>query len=201
MDERQPDNEALQRWWQQSLNNDTAAFGHIHAALFEGLYNYAAKLLNDEELADDTLQELFIKIWNKRSSIGAIQKVKPFFYTSLRRQVLNQLRDLKLKKLRISMIIQPEIEFSQEELLVKKEDDQGLSEKILSLLNALPARQREVLYLHYFENLTLTQIASIMGINPQSAMNLKQRAIQKMRSDNLLLLLFLLAACCHASKF
>jgi RNA polymerase sigma-70 factor (ECF subfamily) len=201
MEEMQPDNEKLQIWWQLSINNDTVAFGNIHAALFHGLYNYAAKLLNDEALADDAIQDLFIKIWNKRSSIGNIQKVKPYFYTVLRRQVLNQLRDLKLKTLKISLVSQPAIDFSQEEILIQKEDAVGLKEKILALLNALPARQREILYLHYFENMSLTQIAGVMGINQQSAMNLKQRALQKMRSENLLTLFILLCTLSRQGKF
>ncbi|MBL0356242.1 MAG: RNA polymerase sigma factor [Chitinophagaceae bacterium] len=201
MDEKQPDNEKLQTWWQQSLDNDTAAFGSIHAALFDGLYGYAAKLLNSGELADDTIQDLFIKIWNKRSSIGTIQKIKPFFYTSLRRQVLNQLRDLKLKNLKISLVTQPDIEFSQEEILIKNEDAAGLKEKITALLNTLPARQREVIYLHYFEDLSLTQIAVIMSINHQSAMNLKQRALQKMRTENLLSIFLLLCSLYKVGKF
>jgi RNA polymerase sigma-70 factor (ECF subfamily) len=192
MDELQPDNETLLTWWQQSLNNDTASFGYIHAALFNGLYNYAAKILNDDDLADDAVQDLFIKIWFKRSSIGPVLKVKPFFYTVLRRQVFNQLRDLKLRNLKISLIKQPDIEFSQEEILIKNEHEAGLKGKILSLLNALPRRQREVIYLHYFENLSLKQISLVMDINHQSVMNLKQRAIQKMRSAKMLSIILLL---------
>ena len=200
MDELQADNGKLQMWWQQSLTNDAAAFGNIHAALFEGLYSYAAKLLNNEALAEDAIQDLFIKIWSKRTSIGTIEKVKPFFYTSLRRQVLNQLRDIKLKQLKISFINEPAIEFSQEEIIIQKEDSEGLKEKITNLLNTLPARQKELLYLYYFENMSLTQIAEVMGINQQSAMNLKQRALQKLRSENLLSFFFLLCSLYHTGK-
>ncbi len=201
MDEMQPENEQLRIWWQQSLKNDTASFGHIHASLFQGLYCYAAKLLNDEELADDAIQDLFIKVWNKRSSIGDLQKVKAYFYTALRRQVLNQLRDLKLRHLKINMSVQPDIEFSHEEILIKREEDAGLKEKILELLNSLPKRQREVIYLHYFENMGLTQITEVMDINYQSVLNLKQRAIQQMRSNNILSLFILCCSMYHSGKF
>jgi RNA polymerase sigma factor (sigma-70 family) len=153
--------------------------------------------LNDEALADDAVQDLFIKIWNKRTSIGELQKVKSYFYTALRRQVLNQLRDLKLRHLNITLAAQPDIEFSQEEILVKKEEDADLKEKILELLNALPKRQREVIYLHYFENMSLSQITEVMEINYQSVLNLKQRALQHMRSENLLALLFILLSLYH----
>jgi RNA polymerase sigma-70 factor (ECF subfamily) len=194
MNELQPDNEILRTWWQQSMDNDTVSFGYIHTALFAGLYNYAAKLLNDDELANDAIQDLFIRIWNKRTSIGEIQKIKSFFYTSLRRQVFNQLRDLKLRNLKISLITQPDIEFTQEEILIKNEIDAGLKEKILHLLNTLPKRQREVIYLHYFENMSLSQVAVIMDINHQSVMNLKQRALQSMRSANILSVFLLLCS-------
>jgi RNA polymerase sigma-70 factor (ECF subfamily) len=200
MDELQHDNETLRTWWLKSMDNDTTSFGHIHAALFNGLYNYAAKLLNDDELANDAIQDLFIKIWNKRNSIGEIQKVKPFFYTSLRRQIFNQLRDLKLRNLKISLITQPDIEFTQEEILIKNETDAGLKEKILLLLNTLPKRQREVIYLHYFENMSLSQVSTVMEINHQSVMNLKQRALQKMRSANILSVFLLLVSLFNAEK-
>ena len=194
MDELHADNETLLTWWQQSLHNDTASYGYIHAALFSGLYNYAAKILNDDALADDAVQDLFIKIWNKRSTIGLLQKVKPFFYTVLRRQIFNQLRDLKLRNFKISFITQPDIEFSQEEILIKKEDDAGFKEKILSLLNALPRRQKEVIYLHYFDNMSLKQISIVMDINHQSVMNLKLRAIQKMRNLKILSIFLILCS-------
>ncbi|MES2848983.1 MAG: sigma-70 family RNA polymerase sigma factor [Bacteroidota bacterium] len=191
----------LKNCWQQCLANDTAALGHIHAALFEGLYNYAGKLLNDDALADDAVQELFIKIWQKRSSIGSLEKVKPFFFTALRRQILNQLRDIKSKQLKINAVPEPDIEFSQEEIIIKKEDDTGLKEKILQILNTLPERQREVIYLHFFEDMALAQVAEVMAINYQSVQNLKQRALQNMRSADLLSLFTLLYTAYHFGKF
>jgi RNA polymerase sigma factor (sigma-70 family) len=197
----QPDNESLKKWWQQCLGNNTAALAQIHAALFEGLYNYACKLLNNEALADDAIQDLFIKIWNKRAAIGPIEKVKPFFFTSLRRQILNQLRGIKLKLIKADGIEQPDIEFSQEEIIIKKEDDTGLKEKILQILNTLPERQREVIYLHFFENMPLAQVAEVMAINYQSVQNLKQRALQNMRSGNLFSLFTLLYSVYWLNKF
>ncbi len=201
MSETRLDNENLKSYWQQCLTGDTAAFAQIHAALFEGLYNYAYKLLNDDALADDAIQELFIKIWQKRSSIGAVEKVKPFFFTSLRRHILNQLRDIKSKQLKINAVPEPEIEFSQEEVIIKKEDDTGRKEKILQILNTLPERQREVIYLHFFEDMPLAQVAEVMSVNYQSVQNLKQRALQNMRSANLLSLFIMLCSAYCFEKF
>src|ERR1700743_1862876 len=141
----------LQGWWLLALEGDTHAFQSIHGELFRGLYDYALKLLQDGDLAGDAVQELFVKIWVKRNTIGPLQKVKPYFFTALRRQILNQLRNLRLRELRVGGLPRPDIDFSPEEIVVRKEDYATLQGKIAALLNELPKRQKEVIYLHYFE--------------------------------------------------
>jgi len=176
----------LEVWWQQSLEGDADAFHRIHRELFQGLFNYSLKVLQDSELAGDAVQELFIRIWMKRSTIGGLRKVKPYFFTALRRQILNQLRNLRLRDMKIGGMPQPDIDFSPEEIVIRKEEYGSLQERIVELLNALPQRQKEVIYLHYFEDMDYTQIAEIMGIRYQSVLNLTQKALQKLRSANLL---------------
>lgn len=176
----------LENWWQASLEGDTHAFYCIHRELFPGLFNYSLKLLQDNALAGDAVQELFIRIWMKRSAIGGLKKVKPYFFTALRRQILNQLRNLRLRELKIGSMPRPDIDFSPEEIVIRKEEYGSLQGRIVEQLNALPQRQKEVIYLHYFEDMDYTQIAEIMGIRYQSVLNLTQKALQKLRSSNLL---------------
>jgi RNA polymerase sigma factor (sigma-70 family) len=187
-------------WWLQALEGDTHAFQSIHGELFRGLYDYALKLLQDGELANDAVQELFVKIWVKRTVIGPLKKVKPYFFTALRRQVLNQLRNLQLRELRIGALPRPDIDFSPEEIVVRNEEYLSLQAKIAALLNELPKRQKEVIYLHYFEEMDYTQIAEIMGIHYQSVLNLTQKALQKLRSADLLSLLLSLSALYLSSR-
>jgi RNA polymerase sigma factor (sigma-70 family) len=187
-------------WWLHALEGDTHAFQAIHGELFRGLYDYALKLLQDGELANDAVQELFVKIWVKRTVIGPLKKVKPYFFTALRRQVLNQLRNLQLRELRIGALPRPDIDFSPEEIVVRNEEYLSLQAKIAALLNELPKRQKEVIYLHYFEEMDYTQIAEIMGIHYQSVLNLTQKALQKLRSADLLSLLLSLSALYLSSR-
>ena len=194
MDTNPLDTALLEDWWKQSIEGDSHAFQRIHHALFGGLYNYSLKLLQDRELAGDAVQELFVKVWVKRATIGPLQRVKPYFFTALRRQILNQLRNLHLRELKISGMPRPDIGFSPEEIVIQNEEYHSLQNKITELLNDLPKRQKEVIYLHYFEEMDYTQIAAIMGIHYQSVLNLTQKALQKLRSANLLSLLLSLSA-------
>ena len=177
-----------------SLGGDTMAFRDIHRVLFKGLYNYALKLLQDGELAGDAVQDLFVRIWVRRGQIGVIKRVKPYFFTALSRQVLNQLRNLHLRELQISGMPRPDFEFSPEEIVVRNEEYENLQHKIAALLNELPRRQKEVIYLRYFAEMDNTQIAEVMGIHYQSVLNLTQKALQKLRSADLLTVFFSLVA-------
>ncbi len=190
----------LERLWSKALEGDTDAFRDIHQELFKGLYGYALKLLQDRDLANDAVQDLFVKIWVRRVGIGPVNKVKSYFYTALRRQVLNQLRNLHLRELQIVGLPRPDIDFSPEEIVVRNEEYENLQSKIANLLNELPSRQKEVIYLRYFEDMDYPQIAEVMGINYQSVLNLTQKALQKLRSANLLSMLFYLAALYRAIK-
>jgi RNA polymerase sigma factor (sigma-70 family) len=190
----------LYSWWLLVLEGDEHAFHSIHGELFRGLYDYAVKLLQDDQLADDAVQELFVKVWVKREVIGPLQKVKPYFFTALRRQILNQLRNRQLRQLRIGGLPGPDIDFSPEEIFVRNEEYLSLQAKITDLLNELPKRQKEVIYLHYFEEMDYKQIAEVMGINYQSVLNLTQKALFKLRSAGLLSLLMSLSSLYLSSR-
>lgn len=184
----------LEDWWVQTLEGDSHAFHAIHRELFNGLYSYALKLLGDGDLANDAVQELFVRIWIRRSTIGSLEKVKPYFFTALRRQSLNQLRNLHLRELKISSLPKPDIGFSPEEIVVRNEEYLTLQNKIAALLNELPKRQKEVIYLHYFEEMDYAQIAEVMGIHYQSVLNLTHKALRQLRAADMLSVLLSLSA-------
>jgi RNA polymerase sigma factor (sigma-70 family) len=190
----------LPQWWMLVLEGDTNAFRSIHGELFRGLYDYALKFFQDAQQAEDAVQELFVKVWVKRAAIGPLQKVKPYFFTALRRQVLNQLRNRQSRDLRIGLLPRPDIEFSPEEIVVRNEEYTTLQAKIAAVLNELPKRQKEVIYLHYFEEMDYMQIAEVMGIHYQSVLNLTQKALHKLRSADLLTILLSLSTLYISSK-
>jgi RNA polymerase sigma factor (sigma-70 family) len=179
MSEIRSTDENLRIWWEAVLNGDTMAYSHVHELLHPVLYRYAFAMLNDGALASDVLQELFIKIWFRKEKIGALQNVRAFFLTALRRQTLNQLRSLR--RLQILPPSEPDIEFSAEDIIVAAEQQQDIREKLARYLNELPKRQKEVIYLYYYEELSYEEIADVMEINYQSVLNVMQKALKQLR--------------------
>ena len=87
------------------------------------------------------------------------------------------------------------IEFNIETKLIEDLNLLEQSLKIKHVLNNLPPRQQEIIYLRFFENLTLNQISETMNISKQSVNNLLQKAYKSFRSEWLVSFLFL-AYCC-----
>lgn len=174
----------LQLLWDGVLRNEEEALRRLHHALYAQLLHYAAMLLQDENLAEDVVQEVFIKAWAVRQKTGKLVHVKAWFYTLLRRRVLNQLRNNKQGLRRIGLLAAqgPDIEFSAEDIIMRREQEADRRQQVRDLLNQLPVRQKEVIFLKYFKNLEYKDIANIMGINYQSVVNLAYKAISFLKA-------------------
>jgi len=173
----------LMELWQKACEGDQKAYAELHKNLYPGLFTYSVKILKDTELADDLLQDLFIKFWQNRIKIGSIAYVKAYFYRSARSIIINYLRSHKILETRKSKMPVPEMEFSQEEVILFTESDAKLKEQLANALNKLPARQREMIYMRFYENMDYMQITDICGIKYQSIVNHIHRGVQTLRKE------------------
>lgn len=167
--------------WEKTIQGEENSFALLHQSLYPGLFNYALKMLKDEELVDDLLQDLFIKFWQNRSHIGSIGNVKSYFYRSTRSIVLNHIKSSQLKASKLENMPELDFEFSKEELILADEVDVALKAALSKALNQLPPKQKEVVYMHFYEDLEYVQIAEITGTQYQSVVNTIYRAIQMLR--------------------
>lgn len=72
-------------------------------------------------------------------------------------------------------------EFSSEENWIGQENDLALKKQVRTAIDQLPARQQEVIYLRFFQNLMPEEIAGLLAINSQSVSNIIQRALSNLR--------------------
>lgn len=175
----------LKELWDNSIKGEEHAFALLHQALYPCLFNYAVKMIRDEDLADDLLQDFFIKFWQNKLRIGSIENVKSYFYRSVRSMILNHIKSSQLKASKLEAMPEPDLEFSKEDIMLIQEVDLEASRAIAAVLNKLPARQREVIYMHFYEELKYTQIAKVTGIKYQSVVNNLYRAIQVLREASI----------------
>lgn len=167
--------------WDRTREGEEKAFAELHQILYPGLFSYAEKMVKSEDIADDLLQDLFIKFWQNKIKIGEISNVKSYFYRSVRTTVLNHIKSSQLKSSKLMLMPEPEMEFSAEELIISSEQDSHLYGMMVSALNELPSKQREIIHMRFYQDLEYQQIAEITGIKYQSVINHVYRAIQVLR--------------------
>ena len=102
---------------------------------------------------------------------------------SLRYAILNKLRSLKLYELKIAARYHtPDMEFSPEEIRIKKESASFNASQLTQMINSLPARQKEIIYLRFYEGLSYKDISQILNINYQSLVNSINRILTRFKS-------------------
>jgi RNA polymerase sigma factor (sigma-70 family) len=172
--------------WLAFQRGEERAFAYLFHTYYNDLYNYALKIGRDEALAKDVIQELFASVWRTRAQLSAVRAIKPYLMKSLRRAVLRALSRKKslLAQARQSPV--PDITFSPEEVVIKDESSRARRDLVLGQLNGLSPRQREVIYLRYYDELSYDEIAQVMGLHYQSVMNHLHKALKALRSNQTL---------------
>ena len=96
----------------------------------------------------------------------------------------------KLKHTDFSAETFVDIQFTAEELMTNQETERFKHKNISKLLNKLPKRQKEAIYLKYYSGLKAKEISEIMGINYQSVVNTLHKAIKNLKEEISIIKLF-----------
>lgn len=172
--------------WQQMKQGSELALGKLIKKYFNLLQNYGFKFVKDEAFVKDCVQDVFIAIWTHRETIMSPQSIHAYLLSSVRRKVLREKVRQRLDQKQNANTVEKEtdlLDFSHEWLLIEQESLNEMTRKVSELLNELPKRQREVLYLRFYQNLERAEIADIMGINEQSVSNHLQAAFKNFKDN------------------
>jgi RNA polymerase sigma factor (sigma-70 family) len=180
------------RLWEKYLNGDKEALSIIFRIFFDDLHNYGLRLTRNSEIVKDSLQDMFFKLWKNRSNLSVVDNIKPYLFKALRRHIIN---NLKWEDNFTNYKQEPEelfqIEFSHEDFLISRNIDFETRENLIKALNKLTKRQREAIYLRYFEELDFESISEIMSMKIQSVRNSIHRGLLVLRELNIVLFFFL----------
>lgn len=181
--------------WQRFQSGDRDALSTIYRSHVDYLYSYGMHFCLDSEMVKDCLQDLFRDLWLEREHLAStVQNVRYYLLSSLRRRLLRNLqKDRKRRNVLQDDFFDFELIPSHESNLIA---DETYAEKKLQLqqgIALLTRRQREVIYLRFYQNLSYAEIASLMAMKIDSIYNLISKAISLLKSSVILyFLLFIL---------
>ena len=184
--------------WHQSQAGDSLAFCQLADKQYRTLFNYATNFTADREFIKDSIQDLLIHIWEKRSTIQ-IQFVTIYFLRALRNQLMQEFR--KNNNVHAQMDIEEAAELSDYQTIETEiEQHEVFTEnqvKVRTALEELPRRQKEAIFLKYYEGMDNEQIADLMQVNRQSVANLLFKAINSLKVQMHLVSQTLFLACIY----
>ncbi len=171
--------------WNNLKEGDEKSFSMLFERYYADLVRYGNSLSPYEEKVQDCVQDVFTDIWVYRASLQGSVVVKAYLLSSVRKRIARLFeRDHIFRKTTSTDSIAFLLEFSVEHDLI--DDDYATKEKVVhlnKLLNELPSRQKEALYLRYHQGLTVEQIAEMLDVNYQSASNLLHRGLLSLRKE------------------
>ena len=150
---------------------------------YNDLYFYGIKLVNDQNLVVDTIQDLFSSLWEERKRLSNVQHIKAYLFKIFRNKLL-QAPPKKMIQFSLRDSTQlPDKSFviSHEDVIIEEETRSQISKAIGAVLEELTDRQKEILYLKFYCGLSQSEISEAMGMNKQSVSNLLNRSITSFR--------------------
>jgi RNA polymerase sigma factor (sigma-70 family) len=190
--------------WNAFRQGDEQAFTAIFLEHYDALFNYGMKLTGEEELVRDSIQEVFQRLWERRATLERVEVIKPYLFKILRNRIADAIKVATRRSVRQQSYHDDEFEvvYVSEDFSTVEQFSGDQNAQLLVVLNQLPKRQREVIYLKYFDGFSHEKISEVMNLTAQSVRNLIYRAIKTLKELLLLLLIFLqlqqqqLLCCC-----
>lgn len=168
---------------QRLQHNDEEALASLIRVYYASLYNYASRFTRDDGLIKDCIQEVFISVWQRRETASTILSPKFYLLRATKNKVLKSLH--RKSQQAVSISLQEEYpfyyEFSIERIIIEKQISEANALRLRKTLSLLSKRQKEIIYLKYYQYLDNGQIAEIMSISRQSVYNLLHDTIQKLK--------------------
>lgn len=157
---------------------ELSQFEQIFKNNHKRLCNLAYKIVGEKDASEDIVQELFVKIWNKRENL-MINEVKSYLNRSTINASLNYLKSGKSRKLMASMDGVDIGSNSTEEYLNASE----LQTKIELAIRKLPSKCQAIFALSRFENMSSKEIAQHLNVSTKTVDNQIGIALSKLRKE------------------
>ncbi len=166
--------------WNNFRAGDSVAYSRLINKYTKILFRYGIRFINDADFVKDCIQDVFFELWNRKDRINSTASVKSYLLKALRLRIFRE-----KSKWENAEILNDDycfdIEFNIENKLIQEQTSLENRIKIEQALNCLPKRQKEILYLRFYENLDHDRIALVMQLSKQSVYNLLHEAVNHLR--------------------
>ncbi|MBL1409488.1 RNA polymerase sigma factor [Sphingobacterium faecale] len=154
------------------------AFEQVYDTLSHGVYSVSFNLTQDRFLAEEVVQEVFVKLWGSRDKLNIEGNLWVFLYVVSKRLSLNKIRSMQRQRIAYDGI--------DENMMITPSVEQDIFHKELELLLErsiadLPKQQQIIIDLSRNEQLTHREIAERLGLSTHTVRNHMAQALKNLR--------------------
>ena len=158
--------------------SDEKAFEMLFHKYYGHLCSFASKIINDNDSAEEIVQDLFVKLWEKREHLFIETSLKNYLFRSVKNLCLNFIQHNKTKIQHVqSVLSEVESNFSDDD----NYPEIDLAFKIEESINSLPGKRREIFRLSRQEGLKYYEIAEKLNISIKTVETQMSLAIKTLR--------------------
>ena len=160
-------------------DGDEMAFEQVFKKYFKALHAYAFTIVKEEETAEEMVQALFLRLWEKKENLDPQINLKAYLYRSVHNDSLNYLKHQKVKaKYQNHMVYQMKNETDNAANRVQLRE---LENQLQRALTELPEQCRTIFQLSRFEELKYQEIADHLSLSIKTVENQMGKALKLLR--------------------
>jgi RNA polymerase sigma-70 factor, ECF subfamily len=155
------------------------AFQQVFEGCYESLCQYAFTILRDPAEAEDTVQAMFVKVWERRTELDIRQSIRSYLFRAVYNQCMNQLSHRAVRRKHVDdHQAMADIDTQHPEVFMSE-----LDENIRKAIELLPAQCKTIFIMSRYEELRHPEIAQKLNISVNTVQNQICKALKVLREE------------------
>lgn len=167
--------------WGRFIEGDNEAYGQLYTKYIKSLYRYGLHFTSGGEDVKDCIHDVFTHLYRNRHRLAVPDNVEVYLFVALKNRLLRYLHNNKKydfdEEDDTPFLLEPTVE----DEYIDREQDMHQRKLVKKILSILSPRQKEIIYYRFIKELQWDEICNLMTLNYQSAQNLLQRTLRKIR--------------------
>ncbi|HVU95804.1 MAG TPA: RNA polymerase sigma-70 factor [Puia sp.] len=161
-------------------SRDEEVFGQLFKAHFKPLRQYAFTFVQEQQVAEDIVQTIFFKLWERIEVLNFSDSVPAYLYRAVYNESLNALKHNKVRRLYQSWLHRTMNH--QTDSAHRKLHQDELEKRLHKAIAGLPQQCRTIFQMSRFEGLRYQEIGTRLGISPKTVENQMSKALRILRA-------------------
>lgn len=168
--------------WRHIEQGDKQAYSEAYVFYYKRFYNYGRKFTDNEALLEDAIQEALMDLWKNKERLSSIAFPHTYLFSSFRHILFKKIKqDNRIGS--YTDVPETDPEFGIDHLMIRNESDAALKRRLENALNTLTSRQREAIFLRFYEELSYEEIAEVLNISTKATYKIVARGLLQLRSS------------------